>query len=83
MSSSFLPLVFFPLNYVTTVVIGFVYMILAVLVHWDGFPIRYHLNHHYAVVKNYGSHIPLFDMFFGTYKGCWIDFTRATSSKSS
>ena len=48
---------------------GFCYMIFAVLVHWDHFTFsRYHLNHHYLVTKNYGSHWPIFDMFFNTYQ---------------
>ena len=42
-------------------------MVLAVFVHWDGFFLRMHNNHHYLVTKNYGSHWPLFDMMFGTY----------------
>ena len=49
-------------------VVGLLYMLLAVLVHWDFFPIRYHLNHHYHVTKNYGSHIPIFDWLFDTYQ---------------
>ncbi|CAD7957873.1 unnamed protein product [Amoebophrya sp. A120] len=68
MSSSFIPMLFFPIHLWTMRIVGFFYMILAVLAHWDGFAMRYHLNHHYLVVKNYGSHVPIFDMFFGTYQ---------------
>lgn len=67
MSSSIASSFFFPINFYVKNVIGLGYMIFAVLVHWNKFPFRYHLNHHYKVVKNYGSHIPVFDMFFGTY----------------
>lgn len=69
MSSSFIPMLLFPVNWYLRSVLGLGYMLFAVLVHWDFFPVRYHLNHHYYVVKNYGSHWPLFDMFFGTYQG--------------
>lgn len=48
---------FFDLSRYSRSVIGLLYMLLAVLVHWDFFPIRYHLNHHYYVTKNYGSHV--------------------------
>jgi sterol desaturase/sphingolipid hydroxylase (fatty acid hydroxylase superfamily) len=69
MSSSFIGYIIFPANFYVGKVISFAYMILAVLVHWDGFGLsRYHLNHHYLVTKNYGSHIPIFDIFFGTYQ---------------
>ena len=58
---------------VVSKIMGFGYMIFAVLVHWDHFTFsRYHLNHHYLVTKNYGSHWPLFDMFFNTYQ--WEPF---------
>jgi len=67
MSSAFFPIVIFPSNYYLYRLLGMSYMILAVLVHWDFFPLRYHLNHHYMVVKNYGSHWSLFDRMFGTY----------------
>eukprot|EP01084_Bolivina_argentea_P108960 194751_1 len=67
MASSFIPVFIFPINFYLKTFISLVYMIIAVLVHWDGFPWKYHLNHHYKVVKNYGSHIPIFDVFFGTY----------------
>lgn len=77
MSSSFAPIFFFPINYRVSVAIGLVYMVLAVLVHWDNFPLKYHLNHHYAVVKNYGSHVLLFDWLFGTYKGPFISTISA------
>ena len=33
---------------------------------------KYHLQHHYLVVKNYGSHWPLFDVLFGTWQ--WDTF---------
>lgn len=69
MSSSFLPVLLFPINCHVRNFIGIMYTLLAVLVHWDFFPIRYHLNHHYYVTKNYGSHVPVFDMLFGTYQG--------------
>lgn len=82
MSSSFVPMVLFPLNYHVAVTIGLLYMILAVLVHWDGFPIKYHLNHHYAVVKNYGSHVPLFDMFFNTYKPAYFQLAPTVDEKN-
>jgi len=41
-------------------------------VHHDKFPLKYHLQHHYLVVKNYGSHWPLFDVLFGTWQ--WDTF---------
>jgi len=75
MSSSYAPMLFFPIHMWAFRIVGFLYMMLAVLVHWDAFPMRYHLNHHYCVIKNYGSHIPLFDIFFGTYQ--WGSFFPA------
>lgn len=73
MSSSMAPVLLFPINWYVRAVIGLLYMLFAVLVHWDFFPIRYHINHHYHVVKNYGSHWPIFDMIFGTYQGdYWV-----------
>ena len=69
MSSSFLGYILFPTNYYVGKFIGFSYVIFAVLVHWDGFDFsRFHINHHYLVTKNYGSHFPFLDMFFGTYQ---------------
>lgn len=69
MSSSFLGYVFFPANYYVGKVVSLGYMVLAVFAHWDGFDFsRYHINHHYLVTKNYGSHIPIFDIFFGTFQ---------------
>jgi sterol desaturase/sphingolipid hydroxylase (fatty acid hydroxylase superfamily) len=72
MSSAFVPVLFFPINFYAEKLIGFAYMMLAVLVHHDNFPLKYHLQHHYLVVKNYGSHWPLFDMLFGTWQ--WDTF---------
>ena len=72
MSSAFVPVLFFPVNWYAEKAIGFFYMMLAVLVHHDKFPLKYHLQHHYLVVKNYGSHWPLFDMLFGTWQ--WETF---------
>lgn len=74
MSTSMAPVLLFPINWYVRSTLGLLYMLLAVLVHWDFFPIRYHLDHHYYVVKNYGSHWPIFDMFFGTYQGDYFDF---------
>jgi sterol desaturase/sphingolipid hydroxylase (fatty acid hydroxylase superfamily) len=68
MSSSFFPMVFFPIHIWAFRIIGFLWLIIALFAHWDGFPMRFHLNHHYVVIKNYGSHLPFFDMFFGTYQ---------------
>lgn len=73
MSSSMVPTLFFPINWYVRSVVGLAYMLLAVLVHWDAFPLRYHINHHYLVTKNYGSHVPVFDMLFGTYEGPYLD----------
>ena len=67
MSSTLLPSLLFPCNFYVAKFTSFLYMFLALLVHWDGFPYRYHLNHHYQVVYNYGSHWPIFDIMFGTY----------------
>jgi len=75
MSSSLAPILVFPINFYVAKVMGLAYMVLAVIVHWDGLPMRYHINHHYMVVKNYGSHVPIFDMMFGTYD--WGSFTGA------
>lgn len=86
MSSSFVPVLLFPINWHVRAVLGLLYMLLAVLVHWDFFPVRYHLNHHYYVTKNYGSHIPIFDMLFGTYQGdYWVPSAwqgRAAAAKA-
>jgi sterol desaturase/sphingolipid hydroxylase (fatty acid hydroxylase superfamily) len=69
MSSAFLPLVLYPQNFYSSRALMFAYMVFAVCVHWEGFQIsRYHINHHYLVTKNYGSHLPIFDIFFGTYQ---------------
>ena len=68
MSSSAFPIFIFPIDFRVNKILGFVYMLYAVLVHWEAFPVRYHLNHHYLVTKNYGSHWPIFDMMFGTYQ---------------
>ena len=69
MSSSLFPILVFPCNFYVNKIMGFGYMIFAVLVHWDHFEFsRYHLNHHYLVTKNYGSHWPIFDILFGTYQ---------------
>jgi sterol desaturase/sphingolipid hydroxylase (fatty acid hydroxylase superfamily) len=74
MSSSLLPVLLFPINFYWAKLLGFAYMIFAMLVHWDAFEFsRYHVNHHYLVTKNYGSHVPIFDMLFGTY--AWDGFT--------
>ena len=72
MSSAFAPVLFFPVNWHAEKLVGFGYMMLAVLVHHDKFPLKYHLQHHYLVVKNYGSHWPLFDVLFGTWQ--WDTF---------
>jgi sterol desaturase/sphingolipid hydroxylase (fatty acid hydroxylase superfamily) len=60
-------LVLFPSNFYVSKAASLMYLVLAVLAHWDGFAMRYHLNHHYLVTKNYGSHVPVFDILFGTY----------------
>ena len=75
MSSSFVPTLLFPSHWIAVKVVSFAYMLFAVLVHWDAFHTvsAYHLNHHYLVTKNYGSHIPIFDMIFGTYQ--WAEYT--------
>lgn len=79
MSSSFIPLMLLPINFWVLRVVGFMYAILAVLVHWDGFVwSRYHLNHHYLIAHNFGSHIPIFDMFFNTYY--WGSFFPETEN---
>ncbi|ELR15188.1 fatty acid hydroxylase superfamily protein [Acanthamoeba castellanii str. Neff] len=75
MSSSFLGYLLFPSNFYVGKAIALVYMVLAVLAHWEGFHLsRYHINHHYLVTKNYGSHVPIFDMLFGTYQ--WEPYPR-------
>ena len=78
MSSSAFPTFIFPIDFRVAKIIGFSYMIIAVLVHWDFFPYRYHLNHHYLVTKNYGSHWPIFDILFGTYQ--WAPFAPSGSA---
>ena len=76
MSSSFLPVLLFPVNFYVGKIVSLFYMILAVLAHWDGFEAsRYHINHHYLVTKNYGSHIPIFDILLGTYQ--WEKFVHS------
>ena len=46
MSSSFLGYLLFPANFYVGKAISLAYMILAILVHWDGFSgSRYHINH--------------------------------------
>lgn len=67
MSSANIAQFFFPINFYARLIVSFGYMVLAIFAHWDAFPYKYHLNHHYKVVKNYGSHIPIFDIIFGTY----------------
>jgi sterol desaturase/sphingolipid hydroxylase (fatty acid hydroxylase superfamily) len=68
MSSSFLGYLIFPSNFFVGKAISLFYMVLAVLAHWEGYEAsRYHINHHYLVTKNYGSHIPIFDILFGTF----------------
>ena len=53
---------------------------LAVAAHWEGNETtRYHINHHYLVTKNYGSHIPMFDILFGTYQ--WDEYVHPDSIK--
>jgi sterol desaturase/sphingolipid hydroxylase (fatty acid hydroxylase superfamily) len=70
MSSSVYSFFIFPINFTVAKVVSLAYMVFAVLVHWDAFARfdAYHLNHHYSVTKNYGSHFPIFDIFFGTYE---------------
>ncbi len=78
MSSSFLGYLLFPANFFVGKAVSLLYMVLAVAAHWDGSEMsRYHLNHHYLVTKNYGSHIPLFDVLFGTYQ--WDVFVHPLS----
>ncbi len=78
MSSSFIGYLIFPANFYVGKAISLGYMVLAVLAHWDGFYLsRYHVNHHYLVTKNYGSHIPIFDIFFGTYQ--WDEYFHPDS----
>lgn len=74
MSSAFAPMIMLPLNFSVVKSVSFLYMVSAVFLHWDGFPIRYHLQHHYLVVKNYGSHIPVFDIIFGTFQGPYLSW---------
>ena len=79
MSSSFFGYLIFPINAFVGKSGSLVYMVLAVLSHWDGFHLsRYHINHHYLVTKNYGSHIPLFDIFFNTYQ--WEPYEHPESA---
>jgi len=66
MFCAFLPAVFYPCNYMVLKFVQLVFMILAIFAHWDDFPYRYHLNHHYYVTNNFGSHVPIFDWLFGT-----------------
>jgi len=82
MSSAMFPMVVFPGNFFITKFLSLAYMCYAVLVHWDGFGgfSKYHLNHHYLVVKNYGSHVPIFDILFGTYE--WGSHTWLESATS-
>jgi len=81
MSSSFLGYLIFPSNFYVGKIISLLYMILAVLAHWEGFELsRYHINHHYLVTKNYGSHVPIFDILFGTYQ--WKEFIHSESLKN-
>ena len=72
MSSTFFPMMMFPINYWVSKVAGLIYLVVAVAAHFDGVPFRYHLYHHYLVTKNYCSHIPIFDILFGTYQ--WNDY---------
>ena len=67
MVSANAPYFLFPCNYYLGKLIDLAYMILAVFVHFDKFPFKYHVNHHYLVNKNFGSHIPIFDLLFDTY----------------
>lgn len=76
MSSTFVGYVLFPSNFYVGKAIGLGYM---VLVHWDGFyGSRFHINHHYLITKNYGSHFPFLDMFFGTYQ--WETYNHPEST---
>jgi sterol desaturase/sphingolipid hydroxylase (fatty acid hydroxylase superfamily) len=78
MSSSFLGYIIFPSNFFVGKAISLFYMVLAVLAHWEGYQAsRYHINHHYLVTKNYGSHIPIFDILFGTFQ--WDTFVHSKS----
>jgi sterol desaturase/sphingolipid hydroxylase (fatty acid hydroxylase superfamily) len=67
MISSFVPILLFPINYYNKIFISLVYLILSFLVHWDLFPYKYHSVHHFNKNYNYGTHIPIFDIFFNTY----------------
>lgn len=51
MSSSYVPAMLFPCNFFVAKILSFLYMLYAVLVHWDYFHdiSAYHLNHHYLV----------------------------------
>jgi sterol desaturase/sphingolipid hydroxylase (fatty acid hydroxylase superfamily) len=42
-------------------------LILGFFEHWDLFPHKFHLIHHYKFKYNFGSHISIFDIFFDTY----------------
>ena len=80
MSSSFLGYALFPTNFFWGKTISLAYMLFAILSHWDGFGFsRYHINHHYLVTKNFGAHIPIFDIFFGTYQ--WDAYEHPSSSR--
>ena len=78
MSSSVLGYMIFPTNFFVGKASSLIYMIIAVLSHWDGFGLsRYHINHHYLVTRNYGSHIPIFDIYFKTYQ--WEEYEHPDS----
>jgi len=80
MSSSYLGHLLFPANFYVAKIVSLTYMVLAILAHWDGYHVsRYHINHHYLVTKNYGSHVPIFDMLFGTYQ--WEPYKGVPNSK--
>lgn len=77
MSSSFLGILIFPINFYAGKIVSLMYMVIAVFAHWDGWYFsRYHINHHYLVTKNYGSHIPIFDMMLGTYQWEFYDHSE-------
>ena len=82
MSCSFFGYLIFPTNFFVGKASSLAYMVLAVLSHWDGFGLsRYHINHHYLVTKNYGSHIPLFDVLFDTYQ--WENYEHPDSARAA
>ena len=69
MLSAYIPVILTPIDFRVAKLMGFAYLVLALLVHHDQFTwSRYHQNHHYLVVKNYGSHIPMFDWYFNTWQ---------------